>query len=89
MASPGKGSAGASKKEEAPEKAGSKKEKKEDKAADKEDDGADLPKGWKMKKDRKTGKVYYANTVTRTTSWKRPTKPADADAGSSSSGSDS
>ncbi|CAN0072955.1 unnamed protein product, partial [Sphacelaria rigidula] len=43
-----------------------------------------LPEGWK-RKTTKDGKVYYVNTVDKTTSWERPTAPATSFPSSSGS----
>jgi len=37
-----------------------------------------LPVGWLMKVDQRSGREYYCNTVTRTTTWERPSRPAAA-----------
>ena len=37
-------------------------------------DSTPLPAGWKAATDKKSGRTYYVNRVTRKTSWRRPTE---------------
>ena len=37
-----------------------------------------LPNGWKAAKDKKSGRTYYVNRLTRQTTWKRPKAAASA-----------
>ncbi|KAH3761029.1 small GTPase Rac protein 1 [Pelomyxa schiedti] len=37
-----------------------------------------LPEGWEERKDPTSGRVYFANLVTRTSTWERPKLPAAA-----------
>lgn len=34
-----------------------------------------LPMGWSARKDPRTGRTYYLNNITKTTTWKRPQAP--------------
>jgi len=40
------------------------------------DENEKLPAGWLAKEDKNSGKTYYVNTVSKTTTWQKPTKPA-------------
>jgi len=37
--------------------------------------GGALPAGWSSRTDPKTGRTYYLNNITKTTTWKRPQAP--------------
>jgi len=37
-----------------------------------------LPAGWTARKDPRTGRTYYLNNVTKTTTWKKPQAPRQA-----------
>ena len=49
-----------------------KKQKKEEKQKEKRESDGTLAEGWRMKKDKQSGRVFYFNETTGKKSWKLP-----------------